>query len=92
MRRSLPLVAALALSVFCTACAADRKDVTNDQLPAPVQATLEHEAQGGKVNKITREKKESGTTYQADVSATNGQKWDVVIDGNGKLVYKHLQK
>jgi hypothetical protein len=72
-------------------CAGDRKDVKAADLPAPVQATLEREAQGGKVNTIVQEKTTAGTTYRADVDATNGKKWDIVIDGAGKLVYKHTK-
>jgi hypothetical protein len=72
-------------------CAANRKDVTDTDLPGPVQSTLEREAADGKIGRVTKETTTAGVTYKADVSATNGQRWDVVIDGSGKLVYKHLR-
>jgi hypothetical protein len=73
------------------ACSADRQAVRAADLPAPVQATLEHEAAGGKVGPITKQTTAAGVTYRADVDATNGQKWDVKIDGAGKLLYKHVK-
>lgn len=88
MRRNL---AGLVLIACLAGCAGDRSEVRAPDLPAPVQATLEHEAAGGKVNRIVKEKTTTGVTYRADVDATNGQKWDVLIDGAGKLVYKHVK-
>jgi hypothetical protein len=85
------LLSALILFGAVVGCSANRVDVTNTNLPAPVQATLEHEAAGGKINKVVKETTTTSVTYKADVSATNGQKWDVVIDGSGKLVYRHLK-
>jgi hypothetical protein len=82
--------ALLSVCLLC-ACAGDRKSVGPTDLPAQVQATLEHEAQGGAIDKIVKETTTAGVTYKANVSATNGQKWEVLIDGNGKLVYKHLR-
>lgn len=82
--------ALIAACLLC-ACAADRNSVTPTDLPAQVQATLEHEAQGGKIDKIVKETTTAGVTYKANVSATNGQKWDILIDQSGKLVYKHLR-
>jgi hypothetical protein len=85
------LLSALILLGAIGGCSANRVDVTNTNLPAPVQATLEHEAAGGTINKVVKETTTTSITYKADVSATDGQKWDVVIDGSGKLVYKHLK-
>jgi hypothetical protein len=85
------LLCALFLFGALVGCSSNRVDVTHTNLPAPVQATLEHEAAGGTVNKVVKETTTTSVTYKADVSATDGQKWDVVIDGSGKLVYKHLK-
>ena len=83
--------AGLVLAAGLGGCAADRKDVNAADLPAPVQAALEHEAAGGKVTRLVEEKTTTGVTYRADVDAANGRKWDVVIDGAGRLVYKHVK-
>ena len=80
-----------ALLAGLAACSADRQSVRAADLPAPVQATLEHEAAGVKIGTITKETTTAGVTYRADVDAANGQKWDVKLDGAGKLVYKHVK-
>lgn len=85
------VLAALILAAGLGGCAGDRKDVTAADLPAPVQATLEHEAAGGKVGTIVKETTTAGVTYRAGVDATNGQKWDLKIDGAGRLIYKHVK-
>ncbi len=82
-------VVALAVSlagvslVSCTA----RQGVTTNDLPGPVQATLEQNSRPGTIHSIVKETHEQRVLYKADVT-NNGERWEVVIDGDGNLVYK----
>jgi uncharacterized membrane protein YkoI len=59
-----------------------------DAVPAPVKATLEREAAGGKVTEIEQETKGGKTVYSADVTDKAGKKWDVVVGADGKVISK----
>lgn len=78
---------ALALLLSLAACAADRHGVSQNELPAPVMATLEANSRPGTVNSIIKETREKQVIYKADVTS-NGKHWDVVINGDGSLMYK----
>ncbi len=59
-----------------------------DQLPAAVKATLVKAAEGGKIEEIEKETEDGKTTYDADV-VIKGQKWEIEISEDGKLLGKN---
>jgi hypothetical protein len=60
--------------------------MTLDQLPQPVQQTINQEAQGGAVGKIKQETRRGKTFYDAEVSDQNGKKHHVRVNEDGTLM------
>jgi len=60
--------------------------MTLDQLPQPVQQTLNQAAQGGTVGKIKQETRRGKTFYVAEVSDQNGKKHHVRVNEDGTLM------
>jgi len=60
--------------------------MTLDQLPQPVQQTINQEAQGGTVGKIKQETRRGKTFYAAEVSDQNGKKHHVRVNEDGTLM------
>jgi len=60
--------------------------MTLDQLPQPVQQTINQEAQGGTVGKIKQETRRGKTFYVAEVSDQNGKKHHVRVNEDGTLM------
>lgn len=63
----------------------EQKELTLEEMPPAVKATLEKEAQGAKIGKI--EKEEAKTTYSTRV-VIKGEAYDIRVDKDGKLVEK----
>jgi uncharacterized membrane protein YkoI len=93
-RLKIALVALLALLVCFAVVAASMGDkdkdeqeqqVTLEQLPAAVRATLESEAAGGTITEIVKETKDGAVVYEADVTK-DGKKLEVKIAEDGKLI------
>jgi len=87
-RLGLALAAALALVGCKSHESKDEVKVAMGDVPAPVKATLEKEAAGGKVTEVEKEMKNGKTVYSADVTTKDGKKWDVVVGEDGKLISK----
>jgi hypothetical protein len=69
----------------------DEVKITVDQLPPAVKATLDHEANGGKIGDVDKETKDGKTAYEADV--TIGDKpYEINIAEDGTLLKKKLDK
>ncbi len=65
---------------------AKSQTMTLDQLPQPVQQTINQEAQGGTVGKIKQETRRGKTFYVAEVSDQNGKKHHVRVNEDGTLM------
>jgi len=62
-----------------------------DDLPAAVQKTLKREAGDGKIEEVEKETKKGKTVYEADV-IIDGDKYEIQIAENGKLISKKLDE
>jgi hypothetical protein len=82
--RALLIVAVL---VGVGGCQRDKIASLND-VPPPVKATFEREAQGGKVTDIFHQKKKGQMVYTADVTDKSGKVWDVHVAEDGRLISK----
>lgn len=71
---------------------ADEVDVSFDQLPPPVQATLKAEVGAGTIDGFEKDTKDGADVYSADVTKADGQKYDVEIAADGKLINSELEK
>jgi hypothetical protein len=60
--------------------------MTLDQLPQPVQQTINQEAQGGTVGKIKQETSRGKTFYEAEVTDQSGKKHHVRVNEDGSLM------
>jgi len=60
--------------------------MTLDQLPAPVQQTINQESQGGTVGTIKQETRRGKTFYVAEVTDQNGKKHRVRVNEDGSLM------
>jgi len=65
--------------------------ITADQLPAPVKATLDKEAAGGKIEEIVKVVEEGKTTYEADVMVGE-KKHDIEIAPDGTLIKNEIEE
>jgi len=82
--RILLVTIATALLSVSVAHAADKK-VTKDQLPAPVQKTVDEQTKGATVLGFAVEEEKGKTFYEAETKV-NGHSKDLLIDGSGKVV------
>jgi hypothetical protein len=57
-----------------------------DQLPQPVQQTINQEAKGGTVGTVKQETARGKTFYVAEVTDTNGKKHHVRVNEDGSLM------
>ena len=60
--------------------------MTMDQVPQPVQQTINQEAKGGTVGSIKQESSKGKTFYVAEVTDTNGKKHHVRVNEDGTLM------
>jgi len=60
--------------------------MTMDQVPQPVQQTINQEAKGGTVGTIKQETSRGKTFYVAEVTDTNGKKHHVRVNEDGTLM------
>jgi hypothetical protein len=87
-RIGLTLLAAAALVGCKSSEGKSEVKVAMADVPAPVKATLEHEAAGGKITEVEKETKNGKVVYSADVTDKAGKKWDVDVGEDGKLISK----
>lgn len=93
MRSLAAILAAAALLTFgalpATVHAADKaaqeESVTLDQVPAPVKATIQKEADGGAVGTITKETRRGKTYYEAQITKDGKDRY-VNIAADGKVI------
>ena len=60
--------------------------MTLDQVPQPVQQTINQEAQGGTVGKIKQETSRGKAFYEAEVTDQSGKKHHVRVNEDGSLM------
>ena len=87
----------LALAVMlgasgCSILGGGKKEtkVTMDQVPAAVKATLEAQAEGGKITEIEKEMKHGKAVYEAEIMK-DGKKIEVKVDEAGKIIPKKAE-
>ncbi len=74
--------------------AADQgEQVSMDQLPAPVKATIEKESKGGTVQGVTKETDKKGKTlYEAHIQTSKGKDRYVHVSEAGKVTKRESAK
>jgi hypothetical protein len=65
--------------------------VTIDQVPAPVKATLQREAEDGKITEIERESGRGKTMYEARATIGNNT-YEMKVAEDGTLIMKMMKK
>lgn len=82
---------ALCIGAVATKQALDgEKEVTIDQVPAAVKATLLAEAKGATIQEIEMETKDGKTVYEAEV-IIDGWEVDIVVASDGTLLGKETE-
>jgi hypothetical protein len=86
MKKIRNLLVTLATVLFAVSAvnAADKK-VTKEQLPAPVQKTVDEQTKGATVLGFAIEEEEGKTFYEAETKV-NGHTKDLLIDASGNVV------
>jgi hypothetical protein len=82
----LALVAAPALA------SADDNEMTLDQVPAKVKATIEMQVGDGKLEDIDKTKIGDKTVFEAEFTDKHDQRFEIVVAEDGKLLGRSLEK
>lgn len=83
MRLFTSVLIQAALFVPMLSCAS--KNVSVDQLPAPVRATVDRETSGGQIKEIEREDELGKVTYEVEFTV-DGKEYALDIAEDGKLL------
>lgn len=83
--RALLTATVLQAAVLVPALAYAGQDVTLEQLPATVRATVEKETQGGKVTDIEKDHERGQVIYEVEFTL-DGKEWELDIAEDGKLL------
>lgn len=84
------LAAAMTIDTYgCATVGADTK-VRVDQTPEAVRKTVERELVGAELEDIARKQWHGQAAYETDV-IRNGQKWEVVIGEDGRILAKRME-
>ena len=70
---------------------AKEQQVSMDQVPAAVKATLTKEASGGQIQEVEKTTWRGRTAYEADVMM-DGKEWEVTVRDDGQLLRKLLDE
>jgi uncharacterized membrane protein YkoI len=65
------------------------QDVTLEQLPPAVKATVERETQGGQITEIEREDEQGRVIYEVEFTS-GGKEYELDIAEDGKLLERRL--
>jgi hypothetical protein len=65
--------------------AARAEDVSIDQVPPAVRATIEREALGGRIDDIERETKDGRVVYEVEFEQ-GGRDYEIHVAGDGSLL------
>ena len=67
----------------------DEQKIKLTEAPAAVQESLKKESKGAKIETVDKEMKDGKTVYEAD-AMVDGKNWEIIVDGDGKVVSKKL--
>ena len=67
------------------------QEVTIDQVPAPVKATVRRESAGGAIQQIQKETKQGKVKYDIDI-AKDGHKVGLKVAENGSVLERKIKK
>lgn len=92
----LLLSGVLGVSLCGTAFAAEENEgghehtpITLEELPAPVKATFEKEAKGGKVEELRKETRKDGKVIYEGEIVKGGKGREIEVNAEGKVVERH---
>ena len=97
-RSILVLAASMALASCANLYAEDKKGEENEgdevrikfaEAPAAVQATINKESDGAKVDSLDKETDDGKTIYEAD-AVINGTNYEIKVAPDGKLISKKI--
>jgi uncharacterized membrane protein YkoI len=71
--------------LIATGLAQAGDDLTFEQLPAPVQATVKREVKAGQISEIERDIKRGQTVYEIEFT-DGGAKYEIEVAPDGKLL------
>ena len=60
-----------------------------NDIPGPAREALMREAGGAKITSVDKEERKGMVVYETDVMS-GGKNWEIVVDGNGKLISKGI--
>lgn len=66
--------------------------ITLQDLPAAVLATLNNEVAGGTIQSIEKDEEDGVVVYSADITKTDGKQYDVEIAADGNLIKCELEE
>ena len=92
--RYLVVILATAALVFMGSLAplyAAEQTVSMDQLPAPVKATIEREAKGGSVARVTQDTEKGKTYYEVEIQKDGKDRY-VHVSPEGKVLKRENAK
>jgi hypothetical protein len=69
----------------------DEVKMSINDIPAPARESLMKEAAGASITTVDKEMKDGKTVYEAD-AMVNGQNWEIIVDGDGKVVSKKVDE
>ena len=70
----------------------DEVKMSINDIPAPARESLMKEAPGATITTVDKETRKDGkTVYEAD-AMIGGKNWEIVVDGNGKVIKKKLDE
>jgi uncharacterized membrane protein YkoI len=87
--RHLPTLIAPAAILLTTSLSLAGQDITLDQLPAPVRATVERETKGGQIKDIERDLERGQTIYEVEFML-DGQEYELDVSADGQLLERRL--
>ncbi|HUB67279.1 MAG TPA: hypothetical protein VL981_07340 [Candidatus Methylacidiphilales bacterium] len=64
----------------------DGQTVAWGDVPAAVQSTITSNANGGTVSEVEKETKGNAVVYEADVTGSNGKKFEIKVASDGTLI------
>jgi uncharacterized protein YpmB len=87
--RSPPTIAALQATLLASGLCLAGQDITLDQLPAPVRATVARETTGAKINSIEQDEEQGQLIYEVEFTF-NGKEYELDVSADGKLLERRL--
>ena len=87
--RSILTIAVLQAALLVSALSYAGDDVTVEQLPPAVRATVDRETQGGQIKDIERDREGGQVVYEVEFTL-DGKAYELDIAEDGKLLERRL--